>query len=371
MPKTKLTDITFRNLPLLDLAALKSTEAEIIKIMTEMGIEEVEIGSAALTEEFRAGSISEKNKKIAAKKRLKFRSWNRPLISDLQKSWQAEVDTAVISVSLKNLQFRRLVYKKSADLLLTDLKRSIYYAQEKGLEIVVEFQNASAVNLNLILELADFCRTRGVNRFSYQEAETVIEPLKFKQRIEAIISTADFELEVNCSNVFQTAAAASLAAYKAGAQGICASFNGFSKKPYRRTALEEIMMILKKIEALDSKYKTEKLFELSRLMAEYLNDFPAVNKAVIGKDIFKHESGIHVAGILKNPTTYEAFSPAEVGLKREIIIGKHSGKKAVIAKYREFGLYLSLKEAELKLKKIKRKSTELKRALTENELKDI
>ncbi|RAK11786.1 homocitrate synthase NifV [Halanaerobium saccharolyticum] len=371
MKKVKLIDITFRDFDLLDLSNSNLQRLKMIKMMGKMGLKEVEIGSPVLTDKIKFIEMTSGKDKIKEEIDLKFRSWNRPLISDLRKSLQAGVDLVVISISLKNLNFRSNKYNKTADKLLNDLKRSIHYAKTKGLEIIVEIQNASAVNLNQILEVTAFCKKLGVNRLSYQEAETVIEPLKFKKRIEDIIRTADIKLEVNCSNIFQTAAAASLAAYNAGASGICASINGFSKNLYSRTALEEIMMILKKLEVLDREYKTEKLFELSQLMAEHLNDFPADNKAIIGKGIFKHESGIHVDGILKNPTTYEAFSPAEVGLRREIIIGKHSGKKAVIAKYKEFGIDLSLKEAELKLKKIKRKSIKLKRALTETELKDI
>ncbi|MEC9489562.1 MAG: hypothetical protein UMU04_01340 [Halanaerobiales bacterium] len=369
MKEVKLIDVTFRDFELLDLSDHNSQLLKIIRMMAEMGVEEVEIGSPVFTEKIKK-MVSGKDK-IKEKIDSKFRSWNRPMISDLRKSLQVGVELVVISISLKNFNLRSKKDNNSAAKLLNDLKTSINYAETKGLGIIVELQNASAFNLSQLLEVTAFCKKMGVNRFSYQEAETVIDPLKFKKRIKDIIRTADIKLEVNCSNIFQTAAAASLAAYNAGVSGICASFNGFSKELCRRTPLEEIMMILKKIEASDRKYKTEKLFELSQLMGEYLKDFPADNKAIIGKGIFKHESGIHVDGILKNPITYEAFSPAEVGLSREIIIGKHSGKKAVIAKYKEFGIDLSLKEAELKLKKIKRKSIELKRALTEVELKNI
>ncbi len=56
------------------------------------------------------------------------------------------------------------------------------------------------------------------------------------------------------------------------------------------------------------------------------------NKPVIGKDVFKYESGVHVAGIQKNPATYEPFKPELVGLERKLALGKHSGKNSIIFK---------------------------------------
>ncbi len=64
--------------------------------------------------------------------------------------------------------------------------------------------------------------------------------------------------------------------------------------------------------------------------------------------MFTHESGIHTDGVLKDSNTYESFSPEEVGLQRQILIGKHSGKHAIIAKFKEYGIELTAEESEKK-----------------------
>ena len=81
-----------------------------------------------------------------------------------------------------------------------------------------------------------------------------------------------------------------------------------------------------------------------------------------------HESGIHADGAIKNPKTYEAFQPEEVGLERQIVIGKHSGSASLRMKFAEYGIDLSKEEAEELLPKIRSASVSLKRSLFDKEL---
>lgn len=94
-------------------------------------------------------------------------------------------------------------------------------------------------------------------------------------------------------------------------------------------------------------------------------------KAIVGSNMFRHESGIHADGALKNPKNYEAFDPAEVGLERQIVIGKHSGKAAVVNKFKEFDIDISDEDANLVLEEIRRTSVRLKRSLFDKEIASI
>jgi len=88
----------------------------------------------------------------------------------------------------------------------------------------------------------------------------------------------------------------------------------------------------------------------------------------VGSNMFAHESGIHADGALKDPRTYEVFRPEEVGLERQIVIGKHSGTSAIKAKFEEYGIVLSQEEAEDLLARVRAAAVELKRPLFDKEL---
>ena len=100
---------------------------------------------------------------------------------------------------------------------------------------------------------------------------------------------------------------------------------------------------------------------------EQQEDLP-IWKAIVGTNMFAHESGIHADGAIKNPKNYEAFDPRAVGLERQIVIGKHSGKAAIVNKFKEYNIDLTDEEASKILEKVRALSVRLKRSLFDKEL---
>ena len=94
-------------------------------------------------------------------------------------------------------------------------------------------------------------------------------------------------------------------------------------------------------------------------------------KAIVGTNMFAHESGIHADGAIKNPKNYEAFDPSVVGLERQIVIGKHSGKAAIINKFKEYNIELEDGEGSQILEVVRATSVKLKRSLFDKELVKI
>jgi homocitrate synthase NifV len=88
----------------------------------------------------------------------------------------------------------------------------------------------------------------------------------------------------------------------------------------------------------------------------------------VGTNVFAHESGIHADGVIKNPLNYEAFAPEDVGLERQIVVGKHSGTRTIYRKFQEFGLELSQEDCAGVLALVRQTAVELKRALFDKEL---
>jgi 2-isopropylmalate synthase len=148
----------------------------------------------------------------------------------------------------------------------------------------------------------------------------------------------------HCHNDLGMATANSLAAVEAGARQVECTINGLGERA-GNTALEEVVMALKvrhDIMPYRTGIDTTKIMNISRRVAT-VSGFPVqFNKAIVGKNAFAHESGIHQDGMLKNAETFEIMRPQDVGLNdTNLVMGKHSGRAALRAKLKELGFDLA------------------------------
>jgi 2-isopropylmalate synthase len=155
-------------------------------------------------------------------------------------------------------------------------------------------------------------------------------------------------VSVHCHNDLGLAVANSLAAIQNGARQIECTVNGIGERA-GNCSLEEIVMVLKtRADKLPytTGITTEQLFPASQLLTEIIGVGVQPNKAIVGRNAFAHEAGIHQDGFLKERTTYEIIEPKSVGVpESRLVLGKHSGRHAL--KARCVGLGLTLDKAEL------------------------
>jgi 2-isopropylmalate synthase len=153
----------------------------------------------------------------------------------------------------------------------------------------------------------------------------------------------------HCHNDLGLAVANSLAALAAGARQIECAVNGIGERA-GNAALEEIVMAIKtRGDALpyDTGVDTTMLSRASRLVSAVTNFPVQYNKAIVGRNAFAHESGIHQDGMLKNAQTYEIMTPESVGVKQtSLVMGKHSGRHAFVHKLEELGYHLAANQLE-------------------------
>jgi 2-isopropylmalate synthase len=150
-------------------------------------------------------------------------------------------------------------------------------------------------------------------------------------------------IATHCHNDLGMATANALAAVEAGARQIECTINGLGERA-GNTALEEVVMALRvrgDIMPFDTGVDTTRIMQASRLVAA-VSGFPVqYNKAIVGKNAFAHESGIHQDGMLKHAGTFEIMRPEDVGLtESNLVMGKHSGRHAFRTKLREMGYEL-------------------------------
>ncbi|HEX3027875.1 MAG TPA: citramalate synthase [Clostridia bacterium] len=190
------------------------------------------------------------------------------------------------------------------------------------------------------------------------------------KKIKEIRNVLGTKIDICAENNYSCATAVAVEALMEGTDTITASFSGCGKER-GFAALEEILTSIRVLISDCAKMNLIILPEMSRYFSKVTGIPIPCTKAIIGRDIFKYESGIHADGIDKNPLTYEPFEPDIVGQKRELRLGKHSGTKAVASKLKELGVQYSIEKLGEILNSIKNKSIILGRSLLDDEILEI
>lgn len=337
-------------------------KVRIAKMLDELGVHQIEAGIPVM-----GGDEAEAIKEICrAGLKASIMGWNRPVIKDLEASLDCGVDAVAISISTSDIHIK---YKLQAtrEWVLEKMVSAVEFAKKHGVYISVNAEDASRSDMEFLLEFARAAKQAGADRLRYCDTVGILDPFTAFENIKTIIDNVGIEVEMHTHNDFGMATANALAGVRAGANYIGVTVIGLGERA-GNAALEEIVMALKHIYGIDLGFKTE----MFREVAEYVSrasgrELPAW-KAIVGNNMFAHESGIHADGALKNPKTYEAFTPEEVGLERQIVIGKHSGTAAIRAKFAEYGIHLTKHQAEELLPVVRSTAVALKRALFDKEL---
>ena len=172
----------------------------------------------------------------------------------------------------------------------------------------------------------------------------------FRMLRERVPQVAGITLSSHCHNDLGMAVANSLAAVEAGVRQIECTINGIGERA-GNAALEEVaaaMLVRRDKFPYVHGLALEQLYPTSQLLAELISFAPAPNKAVVGSNAFAHEAGIHQHGVLAHPLTYEIMTPASVGVpNNRMVLGKHSGRRALIHRLKELGFVLDAADLDI------------------------
>jgi homocitrate synthase NifV len=338
---------------------------QIAQLLDEIGVHQIEVGIPAM-----GGDEKETIKKIVdLGLRADILAWNRAVLSDIEHSLDCGVKSVAISISASDIHIEHKL-KKSRLWVLESIKKSIDFAKKHNLYVSINAEDASRSNLEFLTEFAVVARDEGADRLRFCDTLGILDPFETFKVIKFLRDNVGIDIEMHTHNDFGMATANALAGVKAGARYVNTTVNGLGERA-GNAALEEVVMAMKYIGQVDLGFKTEMFRGLSEYVAQASARSIPCWKAIVGTNVFAHESGIHADGVIKNPITYEVFTPEEVGLERQIVIGKHSGTRVLIAKFKEYGIELSEEEAAEVLKDVRAMSVELKRALFDKELVQI
>jgi 2-isopropylmalate synthase len=236
---------------------------------------------------------------------------------------------------------------------LEAISSNVKYARERCAEVEFSAEDASRTDINFLCEAVSRAVRAGATTINLPDTVGYAVPEEYAAMFRRVIEHLDgvdgITLSAHCHDDLGLAVANSLAAVQAGARQLELTINGIGERA-GNAALEEVVVLLSVRQAtlgVKTNVRLEMLYATSRMLTEITGAQVAPNKAVVGANAFAHEAGIHQDGILKNPLTYEIISPEAVGVpKRQLVLGKHSGRNALRATLVDLGYQPSREELD-------------------------
>lgn len=292
------------------------------------------------------------------------RSAQAPRIAGLARAKREDIETAARAVegATKN---RIHTFLSSSDIHLEhQMKMSRQQALDLAAESVrlatslvedVEFSpmDATRSDLAYLKQMVQIAVQAGAKTINIPDTVGYTTPSEYAAIFKALRELPgmdDVVLSTHCHDDLGLAVANTLAGLQAGARQVEVTINGIGERA-GNAALEEVaaaLLVRPDAFPFQSQLKNTELYATSTLLAEIIGQSVPGNKAVVGRNAFAHESGIHQHGVLSNPLTYEIMTPGSVGVPASsIVLGKHSGRKALQFRLRELGHDLSGGELDL------------------------
>lgn len=338
----------------------------IARMLDEIGVHELECGIPAMGKE-EQDSIKAV---VALGLNARLITWNRALIGDIRASIACGISAVDLSLSVSDMMIANKL-RKSRSWVVEQLKTSVSFAKEHGLYVSVGGEDASRADTAFLVELMGIAQELGADRFRFCDTLGILDPFIMYEKIRALREAVpELPIEVHTHNDLGMATANAIAGIRAGARFVNTTVNGLGERA-GNAALEEVVMGLKLACGIDPGIETHRFHEISRFVGTASGRPVPDWKPVVGKKVFSHESGVHADGVIKNPSNYEGFDPAEVGLSRYLVLGKHSGASGLLERFKELGISLSREEAVRLLEQVREKSQEVRRPLKDRELRRL
>ncbi len=238
--------------------------------------------------------------------------------------------------------------KMTPDEVIRRAVNAVSYAKEFVTDVEFSCEDAGRTDMGFLKEISDAVIEVGASTINLPDTVGFKLPHEIGEMVKIMSKYVENRaiISVHNHNDLGLGVANSLIAITNGARQVECTINGLGERA-GNAALEEIVMALKTRKDIFSEYQTnintKEIYPSSRLIANITGIEPQPNKAIVGKNAFAHESGIHQDGMLKNRETYEIISPADIGLdiKDTLVLGKLSGRAAFKDKLSKLGFHLS------------------------------
>ncbi|MDS1029290.1 homoaconitate hydratase [Bacillota bacterium LX-D] len=326
----------------------KKEKLEIAQMLDSLGIDIIEAGIPAMGKNEMDSITAILNLGLNAE----ILTWNRLLLEDIQKSIACGSKHIHIAAPVSDLHIAKKL-NKTREWVLYNTQKLVAYCVEKGCSVSVGAEDASRTDPDFLLKYYNTAIREGASRVRYADTVGIQDPFTVYNTIKNLREHIDVHIDYHGHNDFGMSTGNAYAAFKAGAAVLSCSINGLGERA-GNTPLEEITMAIKHIAKKHVHIDTKLFAQASAMVERYSKRAVHPGKAIVGKQVYWHESGIHVDGLLKDEKTYQPYPPEDAGGKREIVLGKFSGRKAIEYVYRKKGLELSQEQTNELLSVLKR-----------------
>ncbi len=286
------------------------------------------------------------------------REIRRPVIAALARCHDRDIDLAgeslqpaerprihvFISTSDLHLQHKLRISREEA---MGRTRGAIRRARRYTDDVEFSAEDATRTDLDFLCQIAEIAADEGASTINLPDTVGYATPSEYAAIFRTVAGRltgwSNIVLSAHCHDDLGLAVANSLAAIEAGAGQVECTVNGIGERA-GNAALEEIVMagrVRPQVLPFRCAVNSQEIFRTSQLLSHLTGAFPPPNKAVVGRNAFAHEAGIHQHGMMQNGQTYEIIRPEAVGIPRSsLVLGKHSGRHALERRYRELGYEL-------------------------------
>ncbi|MEJ6707929.1 MAG: 2-isopropylmalate synthase [Amylibacter sp.] len=315
---------------------------EIAQLLDEMGVDIIEAGFPIASEgDFNAVSEISKRAKTAVICGLA-----RADLRDIDRCWDAvkHAKQPRIHTFIGTSPLHRAIPNLTQEEMIVRIHDTVSHALNLCDNVQWSPMDATRTEEDYLCRTVETAIKAGATTINIPDTVGYTAPREsaalIRMLIEKVPGADEIVFATHCHNDLGMATANSLAAVEAGARQVECTINGLGERA-GNTALEEVVMALKvrnDIMPFQTRVDSTKIMNISRRVASVSGFAVQFNKAIVGKNAFAHESGIHQDGMLKNAETFEIMRPEDVGLaETNIVLGKHSGRAALRAKLKDLG----------------------------------
>ena len=331
-----------------------------------LGIDEAEVGAPAMGAEELGGM------RVLAAQGFKMRlsCWCRSLEEDIY--YAAKAGIGVVNISFPVSDNLLVSMYRSRDWVLHHLDSVLPFAAHTGCAFSAGLQDVGRADPEFLERVIRVIAESGAFRVRISDTVGILNPFTTAALISRVKSAAPkLEVSFHAHNDLGMAVANALAAVQAGADTLDCTVNGLGERA-GNCALEEVLFALKYSAGLPLEWLPSKLSEVCAVTAHASGRSVPLAKPITGSMALRHESGIHVRSLLKDPLAYAAYPPSAVGLSAHAFaLGKHSGAAGVKAFFAEHGIQLPFNGVRHLTEAVRQEARRLKRDLDEHEVLEL
>ncbi len=265
----------------------------------------------------------------------------------LEKAKKSRIHTFVATSDI-HLEYK---LKKTRREVLEMTRNAVRLARNYVEEVEFSAEDATRSDVEFLCEVFNIAVEEGATILNVPDTVGYTLPAEYSNLIctvkEKVVGDKNVTLSVHCHNDLGLAVANSLAAIEAGARQVECTINGIGERAGNASLEEFVMACVVRSDKIfiENNIDTTQIYPTSQLLSSIISFGVQPNKAIVGRNAFAHEAGIHQHGVLSNPLCYEIMTPESVGVpSNNIVLGKHSGRHALLARYNELGYELDAAE---------------------------